>query len=72
MQWHPTILSKLVIVPQRTMNAYAKGGPTGELGIYKDGDFVIHFAGCELPGRDCIKEADAFSKQWRAVFEARQ
>jgi mannan polymerase II complex MNN11 subunit len=70
-QWHPTILSKLVIVPQRTINAYAKGGPAEDTGMYKDGDFVIRFAGCEASGRDCIKEADQFSKQWRSLFDAR-
>lgn len=70
-QWHPTILSKLVIIPQRTINAYIKGGPADESGLYKDGDFVIRFVGCETGGRDCIKEADQFSKQWRAVFDAR-
>jgi mannan polymerase II complex MNN11 subunit len=70
-QWHPTILSKLAIIPQRTINAYAKGGQADETGLYKDGDFVIQFAGCEGAGRDCIKEADPFSKQARSFFDAR-
>jgi mannan polymerase II complex MNN11 subunit len=70
-QWHPTILSKLAIIPQRTINAYGKEGWTSKEGLYKDGDFVIRFAGCEGTGRDCTKEAGQFSKQWRAVFDAR-
>jgi mannan polymerase II complex MNN11 subunit len=70
-QWHPTILSKLVIIPQRIMNAYSKADQANEDGVYKDGDFVLRFAGCEQVGRDCIKEADVFSKQWRTFFDAR-
>ncbi|TVY73578.1 putative alpha-1,2-galactosyltransferase [Lachnellula suecica] len=70
-QWHPTILSKLVLIPQRTMNSYAKGSNTDESGAYKDGDFVIRFHGCESSGRDCAAEADPFSKQWRTVFHSR-
>lgn len=70
MQWHPTILSKLAIIPQRTINAYSKGTSAEDPGLYKVGDFVIRFAGCELAGRDCIKEADLYSKQWRAAFNS--
>lgn len=70
-QWHPTILSKLVLVPQRQMNSYGKASNTDESGAYKDGDFVIRFHGCEQAGRDCATEADPFSKQWRTVFQAR-
>jgi len=53
------------------MNAYSKEGPAEESGKYKDGDFVIRFAGCEPGGaRDCATEAAPFSKQWRTVFNA--
>jgi len=70
-QWHPTILSKLVLIPQRYMNAYCKNAPGEQSGKYKDGDFVIRFAGCEPNGaRDCATEADPFSKQWRTVFHS--
>jgi len=72
-QWHPTILSKLALVPQRTMNAYCKASSPEESGAYKDGDFIIRFAGCEQGnGRDCVAEADPFSKQWRTVFHAQR
>jgi mannan polymerase II complex MNN11 subunit len=67
-QWHPTILSKLALVPQRIMNAYPKGHTVNESETYKDGDFIIRFAGCEQAGRSCATEAEPFSKQWRTVF----
>ncbi|KAH8687860.1 galactosyl transferase GMA12/MNN10 family-domain-containing protein [Tricladium varicosporioides] len=70
-QWHPTILSKLMLIPQRIMNAYTKEQSAGETGTYKDGDFVIRFAGCGGSTRDCVKEAEPFSKQWKTVFRAR-
>jgi mannan polymerase II complex MNN11 subunit len=68
-QWHPTILSKLVLVPQRIMNAYSSKDAAGD-GTYKDGDLVIRFAGCDKGGRDCAAEAEPFSKQWRTAFRA--
>ena len=67
-QWHPSILSKLAIVPQRIMNSYPTVGQTEQEGVYKGGDFVVRFAGCEQIGRDCVGEAEQFSKQWRAIF----
>jgi mannan polymerase II complex MNN11 subunit len=66
-QWHPTILSKLGLIPQRIMNAYSKEGAAGD-GTYKDGDLVIRFAGCDKVGRDCAAEAEPFSKQWKTAF----
>lgn len=68
-QWHPTILSKLALVPQRTMNSYNKGDT--ETGAYKDGDFVIRFPGCDQPGRSCQGEAEPFSKHWKTAFRER-
>lgn len=70
-QWHPTILSKLVLVPERIMNAHNKWQGTEDKGSYQDGDFVIRFAGCEQVGRDCVKESETFTKQWRSFFAAR-
>ncbi|KAI9735725.1 MAG: hypothetical protein M1818_006333 [Claussenomyces sp. TS43310] len=68
-QWHPTILSKLALIPQRTMNAYSKG--EGASVIYKDGDFVITFANCNAANyADCEIEADTFQRQWRTIFRA--
>lgn len=72
-QWHPTILSKLAIIPQRIMNAYSAEGRTDAAGVYKDGDFVIRFEGCESGGdRNCEKEAEPFSQQWRTFFRAQR
>jgi len=72
-QWHPTILSNLVLVPQRIMNSYSKGQTGEEAGTYKDGDFVIRFAGCEEEsGRDCVSEVEPFSKEWRTIFHAQR
>jgi mannan polymerase II complex MNN11 subunit len=65
-QWHPTILSKLALVPQRIMNAYDVGNETS---AYRSGDFVIRFRDCELGGGyKCESEAAPFSKQWRTIF----
>ncbi|KAN0113010.1 glycosyltransferase family 34 protein [Hyaloscypha variabilis] len=69
-QWHPTILSKLALIPQRIMNAYSKADAAGD-GTYKDGDLVIRFAGCDKGGRDCAAEAEPFSRQWKTVFRGR-
>lgn len=67
-QWHPTILSKLALVPQRTLNGYSQLEQASEGGAYRDGDFVIRFNGCDQPGRSCEGEAEPFSKQWRTAF----
>ncbi|KAI2634343.1 glycosyltransferase family 34 protein [Hypomontagnella submonticulosa] len=65
-QWHPTILSKLAIVPQRIINAYSSND-YGEQ--YKDGDIAVVFSHCSNRGdKSCAKEADRFSQQWRTSF----
>ena len=54
-QWHPTILSKIALVPQRTMASYAHAG----LGDgYKEGDFVVMLKGCGVQGQtSCEQES---------------
>lgn len=65
-QWHPTILSKLVVVPQRIINAYSSNDH-GEQ--YKDGDIAVIFDHCSATGdKSCAKEAERFSQQWRTSF----
>ncbi len=66
-QWHPTILSKLALVPQRIMNSYSA---TGNLtSTYAKGDFVVRFDGCEQAGeRSCEKESESYMKAWRKNF----
>ncbi|KAI5863458.1 glycosyltransferase family 34 protein [Durotheca rogersii] len=65
-QWHPTILSKLAIVPQRIINAYSSN-LHGEQ--YKDGDIAVVFARCSnAADKGCAKEAERFTQQWRTSF----
>ncbi|KAI2632045.1 glycosyltransferase family 34 protein [Hypoxylon sp. NC1633] len=65
-QWHPTILSKLAIVPQHIINAYSSKDH-GEQ--YKDGDIAVVFARCFGIGeKSCAKVSERFSQQWRTSF----
>ncbi|KAK9333295.1 galactosyl transferase GMA12/MNN10 family-domain-containing protein [Lipomyces starkeyi] len=57
-QWHPTVLSKMAIIPQRIFNAYPNG--VGE-SMYQDGDFVASLSGCDTPERSCLRE---FERLW--------
>lgn len=52
------------------MNAHSKQQGNDDKGSYKDGDYVIHFKGCDQTGRSCVTESEPFSKQWRSVFHA--
>ncbi|KAI1210310.1 glycosyltransferase family 34 protein [Annulohypoxylon truncatum] len=65
-QWHPTILSKLAIIPQHIINAYNSNDHGAQ---YKDGDIAVVFAHCSDTGdKSCAKEAERFSQQWRTSF----
>lgn len=57
-QWHPTILNHMAVIPQRILNSYANSPGDSE---YQDGDFVVHFDGCDQPERSCEKE---FLRMW--------
>ncbi|KAG9248168.1 galactosyl transferase GMA12/MNN10 family-domain-containing protein [Calycina marina] len=73
-QWHPTILSKLTLIPQRTINAYYMSSPAVDGGHYQAGDFLISFKGCEAllsSEKSCEVWAGPYSKQWRTIFNAR-
>ncbi|KAE8144930.1 galactosyl transferase GMA12/MNN10 family-domain-containing protein [Aspergillus avenaceus] len=65
-QWHPTILARLALVPQRIINAYSKDSSSaGVDGNYKDGDLVIRFFGCDTDTkRSCEKEMDPYYRLW--------
>ncbi|KAF9888106.1 hypothetical protein FE257_009242 [Aspergillus nanangensis] len=65
-QWHPTVLSRLALVPQRIINAYSKeSNGAGKDGSYKEGDFIIRFFGCDSdPKRNCEKELDPYYNLW--------
>lgn len=69
MQWHPTVLARTAILPQRTLNAYSKdshGASTD--GTYKDGDFLIRFPSCDAtpttPAHDCA-ELESYYMLWQ-------
>ncbi|KAF4585825.1 alpha-1,2-galactosyltransferase-like protein [Ophiocordyceps camponoti-floridani] len=63
-QWHPTILSKLALVPQRTIAAYpnAKSGAA-----YQKGDMVIIFPDCKP--QTCEPESKPYLDQWRSALQ---
>jgi mannan polymerase II complex MNN11 subunit len=65
-QWHPTILSKLALIPQGTINAYSKSDKGEE---YRPGDLVIRFTECEKKStKACEDEAKPFAQTWMAAF----
>ncbi|KAL5365691.1 alpha-1,6-mannosyltransferase subunit [Aspergillus floccosus] len=65
-QWHPTVLARLALVPQRVINAYSKDSTGASLdGTYKEGDLLIHFFGCDKDAkRSCEKEMDPYYNLW--------
>lgn len=66
MQWHPTILSRLALVPQRSLAGYSQGNLGEE---YETGDFVVIFEECTTAGdNSCEDEAGKYWKQWRDAF----
>ncbi|KFA79722.1 hypothetical protein S40288_00686 [Stachybotrys chartarum IBT 40288] len=67
-QWHPTILSKLALIPQRTLASYTRT-ETGD--VYQAGDFVVMFPGCKESGeKSCEAESASYLQKWRAAFES--
>lgn len=66
-QWHPTILSKLAIIPQGLINSYSRDKHGEE---YKAGDLVVRFPDCTMAKGDmiCGDEANKFSSKWKAAF----
>ncbi|KAF5667657.1 alpha-1,2-galactosyltransferase [Fusarium heterosporum] len=65
-QWHPTILSKLALVPQRTFASY---GRNKEDNAYRDGDFVTLMVDCTTTGQaSCDKMSHSYQQQLRNKF----
>ncbi|ERF74196.1 hypothetical protein EPUS_03386 [Endocarpon pusillum Z07020] len=75
-QWHPTILAKMALVPQRLMNSYsvdvrpAQGKDNDQLqthnALFQDGDLLVHFYGCRAaPERDCEREMKPYYEDWQ-------
>lgn len=60
-QWHPTILTKLGLIHQNSMNSYSPHSKAGK--AYEEGDFVLNLSGCSATGRDCEKEFNRFWKK---------
>ncbi|KAF3765844.1 family 34 glycosyltransferase [Cryphonectria parasitica EP155] len=69
-QWHPTILSRLALVPQRTINSYSKAG-TGE--EYQTGDLAVRFPKCakSVQKTTCEAEAEPWAMVWRSAYRNR-
>ncbi|KAI9155408.1 alpha-1,2-galactosyltransferase [Paramyrothecium foliicola] len=65
-QWHPTILSRLALVPQRTIASYTRT----DLGdVYQSGDFVVMFPDCDEVGdQSCEAESKHYLQMWRTAF----
>lgn len=77
-QWHPTILAKLVMVKQRLLNSYNHHPKQSADGIslgmanrmhecqYEAGDLVVNFIGChDNKERDCEKEIKQRYNEWK-------
>lgn len=69
-QWHPTILTKLALIPQHLINSYGVdiASRGGKEVMHKEGEFVVRLVGCELDSaRYCEKEFDQYYQQWKAL-----
>jgi mannan polymerase II complex MNN11 subunit len=57
-RWHGTVLAKLALVPQNTMNSYheKESSMATDSGLYKDGDFILNFGDCTTADRKCETE----------------
>ncbi len=67
MQWHPTVLARLALVDQRTINAYSKDTKGGE---YMPGDIAVRFSDCSGSNiKGCEAEAQKFAQQWKTSFK---
>ncbi|KAF5666153.1 alpha-1,2-galactosyltransferase [Fusarium denticulatum] len=65
-QWHPTILSKLALIPQRTFASY---GRNKEGNAYRDGDFVTLLVDCTVTGpTSCDKQSRFYLQQLKNKF----
>ncbi|EEQ33606.1 putative alpha-1,6-mannosyltransferase mnn11 [Microsporum canis] len=65
-QWHPTILARLALIPQKMINAYSHEAPKpGANGLYTEGDFIVRLGGCEsTPSRSCEREMEPYWSKW--------
>ncbi|KAJ5701906.1 hypothetical protein N7488_009454 [Penicillium malachiteum] len=70
-QWHPTVLARTALVPQRALNAYSKDSRgAGPDGTYQDGDFLIRFPGCDdMEGKECA-ELEPYYMIWQKKLKS--
>ncbi|KIW24944.1 uncharacterized protein PV07_10622 [Cladophialophora immunda] len=79
-QWHPTVLAKLVLIEQRWINSYnyatppAKDPLTGLTrthdSMWQEGDLVVNLKGCrESDKRDCEDEMRYYFTRWEKEVE---
>ncbi|KAJ5908811.1 hypothetical protein N7495_001493 [Penicillium taxi] len=65
LQWHPTVLARTALVPQRVINAYSKDSPGAAVnGTYQEGDFILRFPRCDSTETGDCAEAEAYYKVW--------
>ncbi|TKA69873.1 hypothetical protein B0A49_05552 [Cryomyces minteri] len=70
-QWHGTVLAKLALIPQRTINSYSRDSSNNKDGTYHEGDFVANFHGCDRDGnRNCEKEMAPLMTRWREIRDS--
>lgn len=52
------MLSKLALIPQSLLSAYTEkdASTAAKNGVWKTGDFVVSFAECGGPNRNCHEE----------------
>ncbi|KAJ9642727.1 putative alpha-1,6-mannosyltransferase mnn11 [Knufia peltigerae] len=78
-QWHPTILAKLVLIEQRRFNSYNYATPPVRNGdgnlrthdsMWQEGDFVVNLKGCrENDKRNCEEEMRHYLAMWEKEIE---
>ena len=79
-QWHPTVLAKIVLVEQRKINSYnyatppSKDPTTGTIrthdSMWQDGDLVVNLKGCrDEEKRDCEEEMRHYFAKWEKDVE---
>jgi mannan polymerase II complex MNN11 subunit len=79
-QWHPTILAKLVLVDQRKINSYNYASPptkdpvTGATkshdSMWQEGDLVVNFKGCrDTEKRNCEEEMKHYFVKWEKEID---
>ena len=68
MQWHPTIMTKLSLIPQRIINSYTAeiSSRGGKAVTFQEEDFIAHAVGCEKDAnRNCEDELDLWFDKWK-------